>query len=92
MRNLKSLTIVLITSLTISGCVGYTPAPEPIVKKIYVTTPLQLPEKPSWPKVAGSDVMCLSVEAKQKILARDTAIKNYISDLETVIESTQKSK
>lgn len=92
MRNLKSLTIVLITSLTISGCVGYVPTPEPIVKKIYVTTPLQLPTKPEWPRVAGSDVMCLSVEAKQKILARDMAIKGYIEDLETTILSTQKSK
>lgn len=73
----------------ISGCT-ITPPPKPIVRNIYIPIPISLPEKPEIPKVPGKDLSCLNEETKQKLLARDKVIKEYISDLETTIVATQK--
>ena len=57
---------------------------------VYVSTPLTLPTKPELPKIASDSLYCVSDDVKWALLKRDVAIKNYVSELETIILSTQK--
>lgn len=57
---------------------------------IYVSTPLPLPPKPEIPKIKGSDMKCLTPTVQWELKNRDTIMKDYISELETIIKSTQK--
>lgn len=56
---------------------------------IYVSTPLPLPPKPTIPKIKGKDLKCLSPTIQWELKNRDTILKDYISELETIIKSTQ---
>lgn len=87
MQNLKSL--ILIISLTTSGC-AYNASPKVVEKVSYVSTPLALPYKPDFPNIKSDSMKCLDDDTKNALIKRDTIMKNYISDLETVITSTQK--
>jgi hypothetical protein len=62
---------------------------EPKEKIVYITTPLTLPEKPELPKMSADALECISDESKWTLLKRDVLLKNYISDLETIIKATQ---
>lgn len=57
---------------------------------VYVSTPLPLPLKPAIPKIKGKDLSCLSPTTQWELKNRDTILKDYISELETIIKSTQK--
>ena len=57
-------------------------------KIIYVTTPLQLPSRPTLPTWTSNDMECLTVDVKQKMLERERLRKNYIEQLEAVIQTT----
>lgn len=57
---------------------------------VYVSTPLPLPPKPEIPKIKGKDLKCLTPTTQWELKNRDTIIKEYISELETIIRSTQK--
>lgn len=63
---------------------------EYVDRPIYVSVPLVKPIKPEIPKIPGRDLTCISEETKQLLLKRDAIMKNYIADLETVINSTHK--
>jgi hypothetical protein len=81
---MRLLTPIIIL-LFITAC--STQAPKE--KIIYITTPLTLPEKPELPKMSSDALQCISDESKWSLLKRDVLLKNYISDLETIIKSTQ---
>ena len=55
---------------------------------VYVSTPLPLPPKPEIPKIKGSDMKCLTPTVQWELKNRDTIMKDYISELETIIKST----
>lgn len=55
---------------------------------VYVQTPLQLPIRPIWPKIRGKDMRCLSPTTQWELKNRDTIMREYISQLETIIKST----
>lgn len=57
---------------------------------VYVSIPLTLPTKPELVKIPSDSLHCVSDDVKWSLLKRDIAIKNYISELETTILSTQK--
>lgn len=57
---------------------------------VYVAVPLILPPKPNIPKIKGSDMTCLNPTTQWELKNRDTIMKDYISELETIIKSTQK--
>ena len=57
---------------------------------VYVAVPLQLPPKPEIPKIKGKDMKCLTPTTQWELKNRDTIMKDYISELETIIKSTQK--
>lgn len=61
-----------------------------VERKVYVSVPLSLPAKPELPRVRSDSLTCVDDETKWALLKRDVAIKNYISELETIIESTNK--
>lgn len=85
MRLGKLTAIVIIGFLT--GCT----ANEKIVeRKVYLSVPLTLPAKPELPRVKSDSLVCVDDETRSVLLLRDVAIKNYISQLETIIESTNK--
>jgi hypothetical protein len=63
--------------------------PTVIKEKVYVQTPLPLPIRPVWPKIKGSDMRCLSPTTQWELKNRDTMMKEYISQLEEIIKSTQ---
>ena len=56
---------------------------------IYVTTPLSLPAKPELPRMKSNELECIADSSKWTLLKRDVILKNYISELETIIQSTQ---
>ncbi len=57
---------------------------------VYVSVPLPLPPKPEIPKIKGKDMKCLTPTTQWELKNRDTIMKDYISELETIIKSTQK--
>jgi len=61
-----------------------------VERKVYVSVPLSLPARPELPRVRSDSLTCVDDETKWALLKRDVAIKNYISELETIIESTNK--
>ncbi len=77
----------IILVLLLTGC-----APKPSERVVYVTTPLNLPPKPELQKVRSDSLVCVDDETKWALLKRDVAIKNYISELETIINSTKSEK
>lgn len=85
---MKKLIIISLLAIGVVSCAS-TP-PTPVERVIYKTTPFQLPSAPTLPTWKASDMSCLSVEMKQKILNRDKARKGYIEELQTIIKSTQK--
>lgn len=81
--------IMCLTMFSLVGCAMF--KEKPLVEKVvYVTTPIQLPARPTLPTWKATDMQCLSVEMKQKILDRDRIRKEYIDELETIIKSTHK--
>jgi len=58
---------------------------------IYVSTPLSLPAKPELPRMKSNELECIADSSKWTLLKRDVILKNYISELETIIKSTQKN-
>lgn len=81
--------IVCLVLVGLIGCSAFKEKP-PVEKVVYVTTPLQLPSRPTLPTWTASDMQCLSTEMKQKILDRDRLRKEYTDELEVIIKSTQK--
>lgn len=75
----------LILFLLLVGC-----ATKPVERTVYVATPLELPARPELPKMNSDSLVCVSDETKWALLKRDVLIKNYITELETIIKSTQK--
>jgi hypothetical protein len=86
MMTLGKFTFIIGVSLLL-GC--STPKKEE-PRVVYISVPLTLPEKPELPKIASDSLYCASDDVKWALLKRDVAIKNYISELETIIKSTQK--
>lgn len=86
MMRLGKLAAILILGI-LTGCT----ANEKIVeRKVYLSVPLSLPAKPELVRVRSDSLACVDDETKWALLKRDVAIKNYISELETIIESTNK--
>lgn len=85
MRNLKKLILVLITSLTISGCAHE----QRKVQYVYVPIPLERPERPVFPNVKGSDLQCVKGDTIQSLKMRDEVIKSYMNRLESIIDGTK---
>lgn len=56
---------------------------------VYVSVPLPLPPKPEIPKIKGKDMKCLTPTVQWELKNRDTIMKEYISELETIIKSTK---
>jgi hypothetical protein len=81
--------LIILSFVLLSGCslLAEKPAAE---KVVYVTAPLQLPERPILPSWKGSDMECLSPEMKVKLRERDLGRKQYCEKLEVIIKSTQK--
>lgn len=82
---------LMLVFLLLAGCSFNVEKTEP-PKTVYVSVPLRLPAKPQFPKIQAESLECLDDQAKSELLYRDTVIKSYIQDLETVITSTQKTK
>lgn len=74
----------LLIFLLLTGCVS-----KPVERTVYITTPLELPSKPELPKMSSDSLSCVSDETKWTLLKRDVLLKNYISELETIIKSTK---
>lgn len=72
--------------LFLNGCTITTG--KPIEKTVYVTAPLPLPNKPELPRMSSDALQCISDESKWALLKRDVLLKDYISQLETIIKST----
>ena len=70
----------------ISGC-----AQQPTkVQYVYIPIPLEHDPRPEFPKLKSSDLSCLTDQTKNTLIKRDTIMKNYIDQLETIIDTTKK--
>lgn len=86
---MEKLSLILITSLMTNGCAtSFNASPKVVEKTSYVVTPLALPYRPDLPKLKNSDMACLSDETKNALIQRDNLQKQYISELEAIIDST----
>lgn len=72
---MKALLVVL--TLLVAGC---TPA------TVYITTPLPVPVEPTLPMVMGHELECLSESAYERMLVRETRLRNYAERLRAIIE------
>lgn len=77
--------LVMVTVGAISGCVHQ----QPKVQYVYVPIPLDRPVRPEFPKVKGTDLMCVSSDTKQLLLNRDNIMKDYMNKLEATIDATK---
>ena len=68
-----------------SGCAHQ----QPKVQYVYVPIPLNRPVRPEFPKVKGTDLMCVSSDTKQLLLNRDSIMKDYMNKLEATIDATK---
>lgn len=75
----------LIASITLSLLVACSNNP-PLIT--YKPIPLYAPPKPTLPTWSASDMQCLPIPIKQKILDRDISRKNYQDQLILIINST----
>jgi hypothetical protein len=80
----------VLSILCISFLIGCASVKKEQPRVVYVTTPLSLPARPELPKIPSDSLYCVSDETKWALLKRDVAIKNYISELETIINSTKR--
>lgn len=71
MRALLCLTLLL------AGCGTTT---------VYVTTPLPVPLEPTLPMVMGHELECLTESAYERMLVRETRLRNYAERLQAIIE------
>lgn len=84
----RSLPLTIIF-LTISNLVGCATKPQPLPERVvYISVPLEKPAKPEIRRIPGRDMACLSEDTKLLLLNRDAVMKDYIHELETVIDST----
>lgn len=81
--------LLILLTIFISACTITTG--KPIEKTVYVTTPLSLPARPELPRMSSDALQCISEESKWALLKRDVLLKDYISQLETIINSTHSS-
>ena len=72
--------LILITAMFLSSCATRT---------IYVTTPLDVPPRPEWVKVAPEALECLADETYIDIARSVKQRESHIETLEGVIRSTQ---
>ena len=85
---MKVLILSLITTISLltSGC-----AQQPTkVQYVYLPVPLEHDARPEFPKLKSSELLCLSDETKNTLTKRDKIMKNYIDQLETIIDTTKK--
>jgi len=86
---LLNLNLLLTTIFLTTNLIGCTTNVAPVKDRmVYVSVPLNKPVKPEIPKIPGRDMTCLSDETKNALIKRDTVLKSYIADLESVIDST----
>lgn len=83
---MKTVGKIFIVTLLLTGCA----TKQTEQRVVYVSTPLSLPDKPELPRMSSDSLSCVSDDVKWALLKRDVIIKNYISELETIIKSTQK--
>lgn len=83
--------LILLAGLSVLaiGCTKDIPPPQPVERLVYVTVPLQAPNKPKLPTWKAKDMSCLSSEMKEKILERDRLRDEFTEELITIIKSTQ---
>ncbi|WP_026279093.1 hypothetical protein [Thioalkalivibrio sp. ARh3] len=55
---------------------------------VYVAEPLPLPDRPALPRIAASDLECLTDEAYERLVERDALQDTHIERLKAIIEST----
>ena len=83
--------VLLCLFLFLGACTREVVKPTPVeiqTRTVYVQTPLPLPIKPEWPIIKGRDMRCLSPTTQWELKNRDTMMKEYISQLETIIRAT----
>lgn len=80
----------IITILSIMLLIGCSAPKKEQPRVVYVSTPLTLPTKPELIKIPSDSLYCVDDDVKWALLKRDVIIKNYITELETIIQSTQK--
>lgn len=78
--------LLLIISLMISSGCAESPTK---VQYVYVPTPLERPDRPTFPRIKGKDLACLSNETTLQLLRRDDIMKMYINKLEATIDATK---
>ena len=54
----------------------------------YITTPLQIPDRPTLPTVVAGDLQCLTDQAFEELVARDAMLQAHIKRLEAIILTT----
>jgi hypothetical protein len=78
-KTLLATAIILITLGINTGCAS---------RIEYVSQPLPLPVRPILPPVTANDLECVSDTAYDALVNRETLLRHYAEDLETIISST----
>lgn len=78
-------TFLVMVTVQISGCAHQ----EPKVQYVYVPIPLNRPVRPEFPKVRGTELICVSSDTKKQLLDRDNVMKEYMNKLEATIDATK---
>ena len=87
MRQLRKRVIGLAVGLAIilvAGCATTTTE--------YVTTPLQIPDRPTLPTVVAGDLQCLGNQTYEDMVARDAMLQAHIKRLEAIILTTESDR
>ena len=84
--NMFKLIAFVILSLILSGCAENA---HKDTKIVYVSNHLTLPVSSILPTLKSTDLGCLDDVTKQKLLDRENLRKEYIQELQAIINSTK---
>jgi len=67
--------------ILVAGCATRT-------ETVFVQEPLPIPDRPSVPTIQPDDLQCLSDDAYESLVVRDTMLQEHVRRLEAIIKTT----
>lgn len=70
----------MIGIISVAGCATTEP--------VFVQEPLPVPDRPSLPTINADSLQCLTDEAYEVLVVRDTMLQEHVKRLESIIQTT----
>jgi hypothetical protein len=75
-KKFATLLLTLLSATIFTSCASVTPS-------------LEVPSRPSLPRISSDELECIAAETYMKLVLRDQLLQNYAVTLEEIIKSTR---